>query len=413
MDFENIAKFQLKRVNPFQGLVIDSDTWRDAHEYHRGQQRLHMLAFHNVGIVGGLKVVAGKPADLSVSIQPGMAVDDEGNVIIVPETQHYQIQTKEKSTIYLIIQFREVPTEPYQPPEGGQPTRIIEAYRIQEREKLPDEPYLELCRINFDPVEKTIKNTSKSSKAGKNEIDLSFRQEVTELSTLPAEKPPVEKPPAEKPTAEKTDVQTQTTETVSSPLEYITIGHAVLSGDDKDLHTTGLQNLVKAINRQGNYEASLVDNITLDESVKQYSILYLTGVGGFELTDKQSSALGAFIQSGRMVFGEGCADGQQETSSKGSKEFGLAFNQLAGILECKLEIVTRDHPLLSACHVFAEVPQGAEPAMLLAGGKMIYSGGDYGCAWQGGHRDAPLNRDIIRDSFEMGMNIITYAGIMK
>ncbi|MBN2075970.1 MAG: DUF4159 domain-containing protein [Dehalococcoidales bacterium] len=408
MDFEDIARFQLKRVNPFQGLVIDSDTWRDAHEYHRGQQRLHMLAFHNVGIVGGLNVVANKPADLSVSIQPGMAVDNEGNVIIVPETQHYQIQTKEKGTIYLIIQFREVPAEPYQPPEGGQPTRIIEAYRIQEREKVPDEPYLELCRINFDPAEKTISNVSKSSKAGKNEIDLSFRQEVTELLTPPAEKPPVEKPPAE-----KKIVPTQTTEAVSSPVESISIGHTVLSGDDKDLHITGLQNLVKEINRHGNYAASLVENITLDEKIKQHTIIYMTGVGGFELTDEQNSALGVFLQSGGVIFGEGCAEGQQGTSSKGSKEFGLAFNQLASIHECKLEIVTRGHALLSACNVFAEVPQGVEPAMLLAGSKMIYSGSDYGCAWQGGHRDTPLPRDIIRDSFEMGMNIITYASIMK
>jgi metal-dependent amidase/aminoacylase/carboxypeptidase family protein len=53
MKFDEILKFKLKRVNPFQGLVIDSDTWRDAHEYHRSQQRLHMLAFHNIGIIEG------------------------------------------------------------------------------------------------------------------------------------------------------------------------------------------------------------------------------------------------------------------------------------------------------------------------------------------------------------------------
>ena len=50
MELKDIIKFQLKRVNPFQGLVIDADTWRDAHNYHREQQRLHMLAFHKIGI---------------------------------------------------------------------------------------------------------------------------------------------------------------------------------------------------------------------------------------------------------------------------------------------------------------------------------------------------------------------------
>jgi hypothetical protein len=345
MDFEDIAKFQLKRVNPFQGLVIDSDTWRDAHEYHRGQQRLHMLAFHSIGIVGGLKVVASEPADLSVIIQPGMAVDNEGNVIIVPEPQHYQIQTREKSTIYLIIQFREVPTEPYQPPEGGQPTRIMEAYRVQEREKLPDEPYLELCRISFDPAEKTIKDTGKSSKPGKNEIDLRFRQEVTQQAT-----PLVESPSAPE------RVQVQVKENVDRPVETVSIGYAVLGEAEKNLHLAGLQNLVNQVNHQTNLNVNLVDNITLAKEINQLSLIYLTGNSQFELNEKEQGALNDFLQSGGVIFGEGCAEGQQGTASKGSKEFGLAFNQLAGLLKCKLEVVQRGHLLLSACHVFAEVP---------------------------------------------------------
>jgi hypothetical protein len=402
MDFEDIAKFQLKRVNPIQGLVIDSDTWRDAHEYHRGQQRLHMLAFHSIGIVGGLKVVASEPADLSVIIQPGMAVDNEGNVIIVPEPQHYQIQTREKSTIYLIIQFREVPTEPYQPPEGGQPTRIMEAYRVQEREKLPDEPYLELCRISFDPAEKTIKDTGKSSKPGKNEIDLRFRQEVTQQAT-----PLVESPSAPE------RVQVQVKENVDRPVETVSIGYAVLGEAEKNLHLAGLQNLVNQVNHQTNLNVNLVDNITLAKEINQLSLIYLTGNSQFELNEKEQGALNDFLQSGGVIFGEGCAEGQQGTASKGSKEFGLAFNQLAGLLKCKLEVVQRGHPLLSACHVFAEVPPGVEPAMLLEGGHMVYSGSDHGCVWQGGHEDEPLSRDIIRSSFEIGTNIITYARMMK
>ena len=401
MDFKDIAKYQLKRVNPFQGLVIDSDTWRDAHEYHRGQQRLHMLAFHNVGIIGGLNVVASEPADLSVSIQPGMAVDSEGNIIIVPASQHYQIQIREKGTIYLIIQFREVPAEPYQPPEGGQPTRIIEAYRIQEREKLPDEPYLELCRISFDPAEKTIRDTGKSSKPGKNEIDLRFRQEITHQAI-----PEVDSSPA----PEKAPVQVK--ENVNPPVETVSVGYAVLGEAEKTLHLNGLQNLVNEVNHQTNLRINLVDNITLDKGINTLALIYLTGNSQFELTEKAQGVLGDFLQSGGVIFGEGCAEGQ-EPSSKGSKEFGLAFNQLAVLLKCKLEVVQRGHPLLSACHVFAEVPPGIEPAMLLEGGHMVYSGSDYGCAWQGGREDKPLSRDIIRSSFELGTNIITYARMMK
>jgi hypothetical protein len=401
MELEDIIKFQLKRVNPFQGLVVDTDIWRDAHEYHRDQQRLHMLAFHSVGIVAGLEVAANKTPDLSVNIRPGIAVDPEGNIIIVSKEQRYSIQTREKGTIYLIIQFREVPTEPYQPPDGGQPTRILEAYRIQEREKLPREPYLELARIDFDPADEAIREAKNPTQPGKNEINLNSRQQAT-----PASMPKLEKP------APQDKVIAPAKDTKSQPIETIAVGHAVLGEASQDLHISGLQNLMREINRQDRFEVKLEGNISLNKKISRCAMIYLTGTGHFELTAEQQSALGNFLESGGVILGEGCAEGQPEAASKGAKEFGLAFNQLASQLNCKLEVVQRDHPLLSTFHVFSEVPQGAEPAMLLEGGHMIYSAGDYGCAWQGGHQAQPLSRDIIRGSFEIGTNIVTYARLI-
>ena len=76
-------------------------------------------------------------------------------------------------------------------------------------------------------------------------------------------------------------------------------------------------------------------------------------------------------------------------------------------------MVIRGHNLLSLDYLFSEVPPGAEPGMLLEGGQMIYSGSDYGKAWQGGSQDKPLPRDIIRSAFEMGANIIAYARMIK
>ena len=397
MNFEEILKFKLKRVNPFQGLVIDSDTWRDAHEYHRSQQRLHMLAFHDIGIIEGLNVVANKPPDLSVNIYPGMAVDPEGNIIIVSETQNYRIQTREKRTIYLIIQFREVPAEPYQPPDGGQPTRILEAYRIQERDKLPDETYLELCRINFDPADKAIRDVKNPSIIGKNEIDLSFRQEVAALSKPPTAQIAIASVKQSTPPAGKS----------------IAIGHTVLGEAGRNLHSVGLENLIKEVNRQGGYLSDLSENVVLDQKINRFALLYITGNSRFELNADQQSALSNFLQSGGVIFGEGCNDESQGTSPKGAKDFGLAFNQLANQFKCKLEVVQRGHALLSAYHLFSEVPQGVEMAMLLEGGRMLYSGSDYGCAWQGGHQDKPLSRDIIRDSLEIGTNIVIFAQMMK
>ena len=399
MTLDHIVKLQLKRVNAFQGLIIDADTWQDAHNYHSNQHRIHLLAFHGTGIVQGLNVVSHNPPDLSVTIQPGLAIDPEGNTIIIPQEQHYQIQTRRKGTTYLIIQFREIPTEPYQPPDGGQATRILEAYRIQERDKLPKEPYVELARINFDAAKESIKDAKVPSKPGENEINLNFREEIKKetpaASVVPAPSAARKAPPEVK-------------EVSVPPRETITLGHTVLGSAEKNLHVDGLKNLVKDINQKSNFVVELAENISLDKDIGHYAMIYMAGNSNFELSDEQQEALRGFLQSGGFILGEGCSEG--EGQSKGAREFGLAFNKLASKLKSKLETVQRGHTLLSAANIFSVVPPGAEPiGLLLQGGNMIYSGSDYGCAWNGGHQNDSLSRDIIRASFEIGTNIIIYA----
>lgn len=386
MALKDKIKFQFKRINPFQGLVIDADSWKDAHEYHRNQQKFHQLIFHRTGIIEGLRVTANSTPDLSVIVQPGIAIDPEGDVIIVPEEQKYQIKSRNRALIYLTIQFREILVEPYQPAENGQPTRIMEAYRIREEEKLPNESYLELARIQFDPELKIITNPKNPSSPKTNEINSSYRKEekdaIVEQASAPVKKPK------------------------SAPLSTVMLGHLALGGADKNLHVVGLRNLVRDINRQGSAVVSLAENIRIDKNINQYALLYLVGNKQFELSSTQQEHLNSFLDSGGVIFAEGCSAGREATDIKGTKAFGLAFNQLAKQFNRKLEIVQRGHTLLNALYVFSEVPQGAEPAMLLEGNNMIYSASDYGCAWQGGQQNNPLPRDIIRSSFEIGTNIL-------
>jgi hypothetical protein len=389
MPLEDIKNFQLKKVNPFPGLIIDADAWKDAHNYHRDQQRIHILAFHQTGIVEGMGVTASGTADLSVSVQPGLAIDPAGNIIVVLQKQQYRLQTQKSGLIYLIIQFREVPTDPYQPPNGGQPTRLLDAYRIEERDKLPGEAYLELARIDFDTARGAIQD-ARSSSPSKNEIDLRFRHLAQQATT---ERPAVPAP----------------VESVERSVETMAVGHAVLGNADNSLHLAGLQNLMRLLGQQSNVAMTMEASVTLGKDLKRFTLLYLTGKGKFELAAEQQTALSRFLQSGGTILGEGCTDGTDEGQAKAAKEFGLAFNQVATQLKRKLEIVKRGHPLLSAAHVFSEVPAGAESGVLLEGGHMIYSASDYGCAWQGGHENQPLPRESIRTAFEVGNNIAAYA----
>jgi hypothetical protein len=391
MELNKLSKSQLKRVNPFPGLIIDADIWRDAHEYHRNQQKLHVQAFHQLGIIQGLEVKASTPPDLSVTIQPGIGVDSEGNTIIVPQPQRYKFQTKKMGVIYLIIQFRDIPVGPLQPPDGGQPTRIMEAYRILEIDQFPSESFLELARVDFDPAVTTIRDAPSASSYGKNEIILSYRSQAK--STQP----------------EKIISSTVAT----GPQDKVMLGHLVLGEADKQLHAAGLRNLVREIKYRYNFLAELVENTPLDSSVNQFDVLYLTGNGRFELTPEKQGILADFLQIGGTIFAEGCSQGAGEDGVRAGKEFGLAVNRLAGQLKFRLGTLQRNHPILSTVHVFPEVPQGAQAATLLEGGPIFYSGSDYGCAWQGGYPNFPLPREVIRSSSEMGANIVAYSRLVK
>jgi hypothetical protein len=202
-------------------------------------------------------------------------------------------------------------------------------------------------------------------------------------------------------------------EVVPQVVEEMVVGYIVVSGTDKGVHITGLQNLVNESTKSGNLSIKLIEISSLNQGLEQCSLLYITGTGRFDLDSTQQEPLTKYLQGGGVIFGEACSEGTDTGLSRGARDFGLAFNQLAGQLKRKLESVKRGHPLLSAFHVFSDVPPGAENGMLMEGGNMVYSGSDYGCAWQGGHQAEPLSREVIRASFEIGENILAYSRMTK
>src|SRR5919204_4322175 len=93
------APGRFRRVNPYPGLMIDPDVWRDAHEYHRDQIRLHHLALHGWGIVQGLEVTLVGGSDNLLRISPGIAIDPGGNFVIVSDPQTYRLMASEPGLV--------------------------------------------------------------------------------------------------------------------------------------------------------------------------------------------------------------------------------------------------------------------------------------------------------------------------
>ncbi len=378
MSLTDIIKKPMRRLNPYRGLLIDVPTWTAAHDYHRIHQQLHSMSMHSPGIVAGLEVVAWNPPDNSVVIYPGVAVDSEGRVIIVGEPQRFYLQTKEKGTAYIVLQYREVPQE-YTPTPGEQdpqPLYTLEAHRLEERRQLPeDEPYVELARVEIAGRSNTISDARDPYQPGANEIDLRFR----EVSG-------------------------------SRPLGEVAVGLVPLEAGADGLvrHQAGALALCRAINATTGYRARFRGTVDLRQEVRGCHLILMTGQEEFTLAEEWERNLKAFHERGGVIFGEACGAGI--TSTEQAVAFRQSFRALAERLGAKLTTVERGHPLFTVHHVFAEVPGGVDgPALIVSGEGIIYSDGDYGCLWDGGRPEKPAPREAIRSAVELGTNLGVYS----
>jgi hypothetical protein len=417
-----IPQLQFRRVNPYQGLMIDAAVWQDAHEYHRNQMRLHHLALHGWGIVQGLEIDVA--ADNALTIRPGVAIDPNGNFVIVNQATPFHVETREAGAVYLVLQFREVLTGPTQIGiEGmGPPTRIAEVYQIQQRERASEEPSIELARIDFDPKGKPISLPANPERPGKNEIDLRHRPRLghsapttsnlllmaaAEAEPLAATQVAVAQSSGDhnsRPGPAAVTTAAPSTSTAAAPARRLTMALARHAGDGWDLHLAGLANLSREIGATFgiNVPAPLTLAVADAEAV---DVLYFSGQSRLQLSDADVAAAARLLGLGGMLVAEGCASGPN--GDAGAREFALSFVELADRLGRQLSDVQRGHALMNSRHVFAIVPAGArERARVLEANGIVYSDADYGCAWQGGPSDRPLVRGVIRDALEFGINIV-------
>jgi len=171
---KKIAMSAPVRVHPFTGLVVDVDTWATAHDYHRRHQQLHLLALHGAGVAYGLDVLPTDPPSDTVVVEPGVAIDEFGNVVIVPERQRVGLGG-ETELAYIVLDYVES-----LPPSGRgnqheERGRVVEDFRLRALSSLPEAPALELARVQLQPGGAPIVNPANPWSPAANEIDCRFR----------------------------------------------------------------------------------------------------------------------------------------------------------------------------------------------------------------------------------------------
>lgn len=365
-------------INPFNELPIDASIWREAHDHHHQHRHLHAMASHRPGIVYGLEVFSSTTQDRTLIVAPGIAVDPAGRTIVLREA--LQMTLDEKGQLYITLSYKQPSVSQSAVTIGGgvKYYQYLEGREVLCTKELPNSEYVELARIYRTGTDKQIKDASNPLDPTSDEINLLHRQlafphcyvdtSVGELAYVP------------KPASGSAQV--------SWKPNRMGLWNLIQEGSGKGFHLSF---------------AGVVD-VAPGKTSNLPSLLYMAGEHKFQpLASEQVEGIRRFLDEGGMLVGESC----------GSKEFGTAFQELAGQLGANLKKVDHNHPLLRAHYIFPAAPEGAASGDVYIDDKsgVVFSERNYGGAWQGEvpKRDDPNARERVRQAIEFGLNLVVYA----
>lgn len=376
MPIEEIIARTITGIRPFNELPVDAEIWREAHQHHHLHRELHSAAIHRPGIVLGLEVVASATRAHTVVVAPGVAIDPDGQTVVLPEPVLFPLE--ERGQTYFTLTFLRTADRKSAVTVGGgqQHYRMVEGRNVTATEELPRNAYLELARVYRTAKDRPIRDAANPFDPGNDELNLLNRRvafphcyadvAVGELSYVPKTDPTAWKP------------------------NRAGLWHLLREGNGRGFHLDFIGPL----------------NLRAAPPNPPPALLYVAGAQGFQpLSDAEVEGLRRFLEGGGLLFGE---------ASGGSAEFAASFGELTERVGAKPQPVERGHPLLTAHHVFSAPPPGAQENGQLrcddAAG-VLFGTYDYGAAWQGDlpQPERPDARDRIRQAQEFGLNVIAYA----
>lgn len=365
---EIMQSYPVRRVKAYDGMAVTAAVWDAAHDFHRSLLEVHTSFAHGFGVLHGLEVIAGEPADRQIYIQPGIAVDPLGRTIILSEQRAYDLRSVE-GMIYIVLSFGESQPRNDAVQAGDDAPRFVyNEFGLEALVALPKTPYVELARIRRQGSGAAVRTAALPASPTTNEIDLRYR------TTVGASQPKV-------------------------------VRMAVVTPTDKG--TTQLQgaiNLAGAVERSG--FRLIVDGLPLDRAILDYDVVYLVGQGPWRLNGIQTGLLQEFHRQGGSIFYE------SERSSGADDKTDVSFREFITSLGVSLTPVAEDAPLLRTPNFFPTPPEGFETTgspRLMATDGILFSGYDYGALWQGKRRGRVASRSEVRSAFEFGENLLTVA----
>ena len=320
-----------QRVRAVDGMAVTAEVWEESHEYHRLLLRIHSLLQHGSGIVAGMDVIASEPADSSVYVLPGLAIDSIGQLIILPEPRAYDLGNAE-GLLYLIASYTESrPQVAAKRVQEDAPLYVHSQFTLEAVSRLPSTPYVELARIRRVGKSAPIVTAKDLALPQSNEIDLRFRRIVGDRGITRA-----------------------------------VLGVLTLRGAEGVHHGEGLVNVAATMRQNPQLQVWADRGLTPASDLAQFDLVYVVGRDAVQLTSEEMNALYTYWQGGGVIFYESCRAAQTD----GDPGADAMFRELMSSFGVSLAPMPANHPMMAAPYLFAQPPDGFETRgtpQLLAG----------------------------------------------
>ena len=438
----------LERIQVQDGLLMNAERWRRAHDYHHKRQNVHYQSLNQPGIVCGLGVrVIASPTEVAaqyrdgrwLQVQPGIAIDLVGNPIVVPEPIEYRIASEnpvqDSLMVYLVVSY----VDPEKLRRKEQREIVQETFRLDEKISPPGELEVELCRIILSSDAVKLENPTDVFFPGFNNIDLRYRNQARSRPQAVVTIAQVNlSQPADPQTFSNLSYFLQSVASLYPALEGADeVGQVDLQPGEKgektkllDYDLLFLKYQPSQLPRDGQWEilrqylesggVLLVEASTEGTAIKQLTavqqelkkaIADLDGMGnranlGYQNATEEAELLGIRQELETELVAINTE--LEEEISKLSQIFKEFAQNLGTSLE-RLEQLDRKCPLRLQPFLFAALPIiNEQPIQILMGGGIIAAIGDLSAAW-GLDENLCLSRETIRTAQEMGINILHFA----
>lgn len=365
----------LTRLHVQDSLRINADRWLLAHNYHRQRQNLHYQALWEPGIVCGLGVKTIDPPDDAqskfkdrrwIEIQPGIAIDMEGNPIVVSpeEDRTYRIAAPAplEGTRLLQVVVRYVDPDNLELDVNSD--RVVERFRFDQRIGRLHDKDIELCRIELSPGETILSIPENPFEPGLNELDLRYRRRA-QL---------------------RPQIQIQVGEIAA--LSYQQLGcWQMLLNSLPGLHPS----------LHGQLASDPIDPVSLN-ALLNYDLIYVSGQTLLQWQEdgrtREWEVLRQYLQAEGLLY--------VETNTVDSPLKTL----LQQLTQTELPSVPSNHPIKRHPFCFGQLPLEQEgPIELLYGGGVLLTQSLFAKAWSSDR----LPRHEIRAAQELGANVLYFA----